>query len=51
VVNYNQQLIPNCSRLQSPLSRLTKKGVVWRQEEAFQLLKQALQGSPVLAQD
>jgi hypothetical protein len=53
VVNYYQQFIKDCGRLQSPLSELTKKGVVWRwgerQEEAFQRLKQALQGSPVLA--
>jgi hypothetical protein len=53
VVNYYQQFIQDCSRLQSLLGELTKKRVVWRwgerQEEAFQRLKQALQGSPVLA--
>jgi hypothetical protein len=30
VVNYYQQFIQDRSRLQSPLSELTKKGVVWR---------------------
>lgn len=45
VVNYNRQFIPNCSRLQSPLKELTKKGVAWTwgtaQEEAFGALKVA----------
>jgi hypothetical protein len=53
VVNYYRQFIQDCSRLRAPLSELTKKGVVWRwgerQEKAFQQLKQALQGGPVLA--
>jgi hypothetical protein len=54
VVNYYQQFIQDCSRLQSPLSELTKKGVVRRwgerwQEKAIQQLIKSLQGSPVLA--
>jgi hypothetical protein len=52
VVNYYRQFIPDCSRLQSPLNNLTKKGVAWAwgvaQEEAFVALKEALQGEPVL---
>jgi hypothetical protein len=54
VVNYYRQFIQDYSRLRAPLSELTKKVVVvWRwgerQEKAFQQLKQALQGSSVLA--
>jgi hypothetical protein len=52
VVNYYRQFIPDCSRLQSPLNELTKKGAPWRwgqaQEESFLALKKALQGDPVL---
>ncbi|GAQ80867.1 hypothetical protein KFL_000640340, partial [Klebsormidium nitens] len=52
VVNYYRQFIPECSRLQAPLNALTKKGASWEwgeaQEEAFQALKLALQGDPVL---
>jgi hypothetical protein len=52
VINYYRQFIPECSRLQTPLNALTKKGAVWEwgepQEHAFQALKEALQGEPVL---
>jgi hypothetical protein len=29
VINYYQQFIPECSRVQAPLNALTKKGAVW----------------------
>jgi hypothetical protein len=52
VINYYRQFIPDCSRLQAPLNSLTKKGALWEwgpaQEGAFQALKEALQGEPVL---